>query len=289
MQIPEFIARISYSRWVRESTRRLRLGRVMQRAYALARGNRHTLRLDLNGVEGLFSAETSAELRVVERSVLLSEHVILKTVQEALKPGDVFLDVGSNLGIFTIFGAKKVGPQGTVIACEPGADAFQRLEKNTRLNQLRNVRLMRVALSDTCSVKRLVVGDAAGFGHTAHLSDADGPFEEVQTVDYDSLVAHGGFPVPRVVKMDIEGHEYAALKGMQRTLSDPTCVALFCEVHPYALPSGVSVGDAVDLIRSFGFECASRMRDAEQQVTAMKHAVGNVIGQRRGSHAHVAG
>jgi len=255
----------------------------MQSLYALVRGNGKTLKLKLNRVEGLFSAQTPLELRCVEGSVL-NESEMLNAIQEALKPGDVFLDVGSNLGIFTIFGAKAVGLQGMVVACEPGTSAFNRLQKNTELNQLNNVKLLKVALSDTRSIKKLSLGDPGAFGLMAHLSDADGPYEDVRTVDYDSLIEDEVLPIPRVVKMDVEGQEYAALKGMERTLSNPVCVALFCEIHPYALPSGVSQRDVMTLIESFGFECVStRMRGREHQVTAMKHATRSVVGQRHGA------
>jgi len=74
---------------------------------------------------------------------------------------------------------------------------------------------------------------------------------------------------------------------MERTLSNPVCGALFCEIHPYALPGGVSFRDVVTLIESFGFDCVStRMRGTEHQVTAMKHATRCVIGQRHEADAN---
>ena len=283
----EAVTRIAHSPWVRRCVHRLGLTRSMQSLYALVRGNGKILKFKLNSVEGLFSAETPLELRIVE-GALLYEREMLTAIQETMKPGDVFLDVGSNLGIFTIFGAKAVGPQGTVVACEPGTSAFNRLQKNAELNQLNNVKLLKLALTDTRSMKKLSLGDPGDFGEMAHLSEADGPTEDVRAVDYDSLavdydslVEDEGLPVPRVVKMDIEGHEYAALKGMARTLSNPECIALFCEIHPYALPRGVSPNDVVTLIESFDFESVStRTRGPERQVTAMKHATRSVIGKR---------
>lgn len=273
MRVTEAVTLISYSPGVRRCIHRLGLGRFMQRLYALARGNGKVLKLNLNGVEGLFSAQTPDELRCVEGAALLNEREMLSAIQETLKSGDVFLDVGSNLGIFTVFGGKAVGPQGTVVACEPEKNAHNRLQKNIELNQLTNARLLKCALSDRRSMKRLLLGDPDALGNTAHLSEADGPSEDVRTIDYDSLIEHEGLPIPRVVKMDIEGHEYTALQGMKGALSSPSCVALFCEIHPYALPSGVSVRDVVTLIESFGFESVStRMRGEEHQVTAMKHA-----------------
>jgi FkbM family methyltransferase len=288
MRVTEAVARIFYRPLVRKCIHRLGLGRGMKRLYALVRGNGKILKLNLNGVEGLFSVQTPGELCFAEGSVLFNEREMLNAVQETLKPGDVFLDVGSNLGIFTIFGAKAVGPQGTVVACEPATSAFNRLQNNIDLNRLNNIKLLKLALSDTRSMKKLLIDDLNALGGTlAHLSDADGPSEDVRTAEYDSLVEDEGLPIPRVVKMDIEGHEYTALKGMERTLSNPVCGALFCEIHPYALPGGVSFRDVVTLIESFGFDCVStRMRGTEHQVTAMKHATRCVIGQRHEADAN---
>jgi FkbM family methyltransferase len=251
----------------------------MQRLYILVRGDGKTLTLEVNGVEGVFSAETTPELRCVE-GTLLSEREFLSAIQTILKPGDVFLDVGSNLGVFTIFGAKAVGPHGKVVACEPRKITFERAQKNAQLNQLHNIIYLRLALSDTRSTKKLVLDDDEPFGLRAHLADSGGLFcEDVQAVDYDSLVEDEGLPIPRVVKMDVEGHEYAALKGMKRTLSNSACTVLYCEIHPHLLPPDVSAGDVQVLIQSYGFEYVStRMRGRVRQVTAVKHAAREVVG-----------
>ena len=102
--------------------------------------------------------------------------------------------------------------------------------------------------------RKLILGDADAVSQSAHLADDSGPSEVVETAEYDWLVANQFLPVPRVVKMDIEGHEFAALKGMSVTLSNPSCAALFCEVHPLALPKGVAAEQVIQLIRSFGFD-----------------------------------
>jgi FkbM family methyltransferase len=277
MQIAETIRRISYSPSVCACIGRLGLRGFMQRLYALVWGNAGTVNLNLNNVEALFSAQTPFELRCVE-GTWFSEREMLNAIQGRLNTGDTFLDVGSNLGIFTIFAAKAVGPQGTVVGCEPETNAHDHLQKNIEINQLRNVRLLKLALSDRRSMKKLLLGDSGAVSQSAHLSDADGPSEDVQTADYDSLIAEEGLPIPRVVKMDIEGHEYIALQGMRVALSSPSCVALFCEVHPSALPSGISTGDVVKLIESFGFEpISTRKRGAEFQVTATKPLTRTII------------
>ena len=71
---------------------------------------------------------------------------------------------------------------------------------------------------------------------------------------YDGLAQLRALPIPQVVKMDVEGHEMAALQGMASTLSDPSCRALFCELHPQFWPAGVNEKEVDAVLRSFGFD-----------------------------------
>jgi FkbM family methyltransferase len=288
MSITEAITRLTYSGPIRRGIRRLGLGRSMQTLYSRVRARAGIVKLSLNSVEALFSARTPIELRCTEAS-FFCERETLSRILERLKPGDVFLDVGSNLGIFTVFGARAVGRQGTVISCEPGTEAFKQLQTNIELNEFTNVKPLKLALSDKHSTMRLVLGESATLCGMAHLSEEDEPAEEVPTVSYDSLVAQRGLPIPGVVKIDIEGHEYSAMKGMRKTLADPACFAIFCEIHPYALPSGLSVQDVTSLIESFGFELVSRrVRGVEYQVTevaATKCATKSPVVARGGTYS----
>src|SRR4029077_983824 len=120
-----------------------------------------------------------------------------------------------------------VGPKGAVVAFEPEITAYSRLAENVRLNRLQNVIPFKVALSDERAKKSLALGDPEAVSQSAHLAEEEGPSEIVDSADYDWLAEKHSLPIPRVVKMDIEGHEFAALHGMRATLSNPLCVALF--------------------------------------------------------------
>src|SRR5437879_3937805 len=71
-----------------------------------------------------------------------------KFVNAFLRPGDVFVDVGANIGLFTLVAALRVGSTGRVFAFEPTSETFERLVANVRLNKFTNVSPHRVALSD---------------------------------------------------------------------------------------------------------------------------------------------
>src|SRR6266699_2559349 len=65
-----------------------------------------------------------------------------------LRPGDTFVDVGANIGLFTLIAARLVGPQGRVLSFEPTPETFARLTKNVQTNRLENVSCQQLALSD---------------------------------------------------------------------------------------------------------------------------------------------
>ncbi len=288
MRIGETLRRISYSPWLAACVRRLGLRKFMQGVYANLRTNPGVVRLSLNGVVAGFSSRTPLELRCVE-STWFGEKEMLGQVLSRLRAGDVFLDVGGNLGLFTIFGAKTVGPGGTVLVFEPETTAFSRLSENVKLNGLCNLRLFKIALSDSRSTKRLALGDPEAVSQSAHLADEGGPSELVQSVGFDLFAASEGLPVPRVVKMDIEGHEFTALKGMRSTLSNPSCTALFCEIHPFALPKDVGLEQVIELIKSFGFDSIRAEKRFKQiHCVAGKKAGGRVSEAARGVEAHAA-
>jgi len=72
----------------------------------------------------------------------------LEALQRFLGPGDVLVDVGANIGLFSLKGAHLVGEAGLVLAVEPGETSFTRLSANLALNTLPQVQMVRAALSD---------------------------------------------------------------------------------------------------------------------------------------------
>lgn len=153
-------------------------------------------------------------------------------VQQALaslaRPGDVCYDIGANLGFFSILLGRLVGPMGIVHAFEPVPANAAAIERNARLNDLGNVRVMRMALTRSDGEAELLLAQHVG---GAVLADAGTPPDPagrltVSTAAVDSLLARGELAPPRLVKIDVEGAEMDVLLGMERTLRDhaPTLV-----------------------------------------------------------------
>ena len=140
-----------------------------------------------------------------------------------LEPRMVFLDVGANMGLYSIFASKKVGKSGLVVSIEPSSREFERLQSNVEVNRLQNVKMIQVAVSRSEGEADLLVAtnDHAGhntLGNFAYEGIILKQKEHVTVKTIDSIVSDLSLSRLDVIKMDIEGSEFFALEGAKRTL-----------------------------------------------------------------------
>lgn len=165
------------------------------------------------------------------------ETAVLKAV---LRPGDVFVDVGANWGYFTLLAAHRVGAGGRVVSLEPDPRLFPVLAENVARNGLAQVLPLQVAASDAEGSMRLAGFDEAG-GNSglSRLVPGDGPVAgpvfDVPTRPLDALLDELGLGRVDVLKMDIEGAEGLALRGLARLLAARGVSRLLLELHPAQL------------------------------------------------------
>jgi FkbM family methyltransferase len=143
---------------------------------------------------------------------------------ETIRPGDTVLDVGANVGYYTVLSAVLAGPGGAVWSFEPNPRNAAFLRRHAEINGLRQVRVEEAAASDAVGVARFDFGTGSGTGHLA----ADGPIE-VRTLRLDDVCAAHRI-VPRVVKIDVEGAEAAVLDGFAATV-DAARPVIFLSTH----------------------------------------------------------
>jgi FkbM family methyltransferase len=157
-------------------------------------------------------------------------------VQEALRrllaPGDVFYDVGANVGFFTILGARLVGPEGRVIAFEPVPACARAVARNIALNDFAHAAIREEAVGAASGRAQLLVVGEASWSHLASTGrHADVRAEiDVAVASIDELVLAGEIPPPDVLKIDTEGAELQAIAGMRATIEHHR-PAIVCELH----------------------------------------------------------
>lgn len=182
----------------------------------------------------------------------------LAVLQSLLQPSHVFVDVGANSGIYTLFGCHRVGRRDRVIAFEPSEREFRRLRANIGLNGLDQATLHQAALSDWSGEATLLVANDRFSGHdtmASHFAYGSVDVHQVETVPVrtlDEIFARE--PRCDMIKMDIEGHELRALRGAERTLARLRPVLLL-EVYEAALAlNGVRVSDLAAFLAAQGYQ-----------------------------------
>ena len=131
-----------------------------------------------------------------------------------IKPGDLVVDVGANIGTHTVFFAQRAGATGQVYALEPQRIVFQSLCANLALNGLLNVRAFHAAASreaGTIAVPPIAYGEPGNHGGVALAAGASAAAnaERVPVMTLDGL----GLPRCRLIKIDVEGMELDVLEG----------------------------------------------------------------------------
>ncbi|PYI44023.1 MAG: FkbM family methyltransferase [Verrucomicrobia bacterium] len=174
-----------------------------------------------------------------------AERELLKQI---LFPGAVVVDVGANIGIYSEFLSRCVGPTGLVHSFEPSPDNFRRLRVATR--NLSNVRLSQAAVGERSGESKLYISNKLNVDHRVYQADKDSrraiPTEMVTLNDYFK-------PGQRVdlIKIDIQGYELHALRGANRVLADNPNAKLLLEFWPYGLKqAGANWIELIDNLKS---------------------------------------
>ncbi len=134
-----------------------------------------------------------------------------------LGPGDVYWDVGSHVGYMVAVASRRVGSTGRVIAFEPNPDNLQRLRRTVELNDLRNVTIWDVALSDQIGEAQFLLAGSSSMGSLLPNRYATRSVP-VQTSTIDEELKTQ--PYPDLVKIDVEGNESRVLAGAAQLFLD---------------------------------------------------------------------
>lgn len=148
-----------------------------------------------------------------EKRILIIPHLFdryeLHMLSHVLRPGSTFIDVGANVGIYSIFAALHAGPHARIIAVEPHPLALERLRCNILINNLANITVEPVALGDRQG-PIMLKSYPSNIGRSSILFDHNGPAHnliEVQGETLEGLCAKHGLKRIDALKLDAEGAE----------------------------------------------------------------------------------
>ena len=165
-------------------------------------------------------------------------------------PGAGVVDAGANIGIYSQFLSRCVGPTGLVHSFEPSPENFGRLQAARR--KLANVRLSQSAVGESSRRTTLYISDKLNVDHRVYLPEGDSRHTvSIEMIALDDYLKAGERADP--IKMDIQGYELKALRGANRVLADNPGIKLLFEFWPYGLKqAGGSSAELIAVLKQKG-------------------------------------
>jgi len=138
--------------------------------------------------------------------------------------GDSFLDIGANVGLFSLYAAKRVGKEGLVISFEPSRKTYERLVENCELNKLENIKTAKLGLADKEDQLELNISSDGHEAWNTFVKSDDSKFSSTEMVTVkplDGFLRENAVDTDKIslIKLDVEGFEINVLKGATALLS----------------------------------------------------------------------
>jgi len=223
-------------------------------------------------------------------------------LRAVLKPGDVFIDIGANVGTHTLLASRLVGSTGRVHAIEASPSIFRRLQMNLTVNAVTNVRTYQVAVSDRAGPISVFLHDADNLGATTVVASEaallDATLEQiVEGQRLQDIVPDTEICAARLIKIDVEGAEWPVVSGMRDLLPALRQDAeILVEVNARALMSfGATFQDFLAIFAEAGFSPFEIMNSYSPELylgspsppTPLRHeiAFGDLLFRRTGGSA----
>src|SRR5215470_11799890 len=163
-----------------------------------------------------------------------TEKICQAILVERLRTGDIFYDLGANLGFFSLLAARIVGPTGKVFSFEPDAQIVERLRRNAARNRLSNIVTVEMGVWSTTGSLNFVSSDSSspdrGVG-TFLPNDSSPVGIPTRCISLDDFIQDA--PAPRAIKCDVEGAEIEVFRGAESLLRSHHPWIL-CELHSQA-------------------------------------------------------
>lgn len=184
--------------------------------------------------------------------------LVIEAMKRILRPGDIFIDVGANIGYLSAIAAGLVGTKGAVHCFEPVPAYFERLRRLAELNPEYSIVPNQCALGDTPGVSTIYVAHepgqntlVAGYKALPQISSKlDVPVERLDAYIERSALGH-----PALIKIDVEGFELSVLQGLEGYLKKSNHrPSIICEIAPGAYPLlGRSLADLAHFMAAYRY------------------------------------
>lgn len=184
--------------------------------------------------------------------------LVVNAMRRILRPGDVFVDVGANIGYLSAVAADIVGPHGQIHAFEPVPEYFERLQHFAALNPRYSIELNACAVGDATGTQQIFVTREPGQSTLVpryKTSEEVTSSLSVSVIRLDAYFAERKIDRVNLIKIDAEGYELPILRGLQGYFETQTCrPAILCEIAPRAYPlMGRDISELRDFMGNWGY------------------------------------
>ncbi len=177
----------------------------------------------------------------------------IQLIQQLVQPGNHILDIGANIGFYGSLLSKLVGEHGKVYCFEPNQENYKRLLNNT--SQLKNVTCFNIAVSDKGENLKLYTSKLLNVDHRSYPVENYDKVEEIEANSIDNLIGLKLIEKVDFIKIDIQGYELNAFKGMQKLLDNHPNIKIITEYWPHGIKRADSSSLALfDFFQNLGFD-----------------------------------
>lgn len=220
--------------------------------------------MEIEGSKMYVNPRIKGPMRTAFRGYVRSsgkEKLTTQLFKQVVKDGYTVVDIGANIGYFTLLAARLAGKKGKVYTFEPEPRNYNILLKNIALNGYGNVVPVPKAVSNVGGTVRLYLSSKDIGAHTIRQyhdkrqfdEKESGEFVEIESVTLDEFFEDKKHPID-VIKMDIEGAEMAALLGMDKVIRENENLKMFVEFYPSAIKEmGYSPEEFAHKLLDYGF------------------------------------
>ena len=179
-----------------------------------------------------------------------------KIIRDNIKEGDIVIDVGANIGYYTLIFAQLVGSSGKVFAFEPEPKNFEILKKNIEINNYQNIVAEQKIVSDKSGIVKLFIAEHGIVGHRINQQKSSQKFIEVESIILDNYIKKLNLDSKiNFIKIDVEGSEPKVLEGAKGIMQKSNQLKIFTEFNRESVKEyGVEPKEMIDLLYRNGFK-----------------------------------